>query len=160
MNSLARDSSSAQQLRCTGGFALPCSAEQAFPFFSPEGERSWAPGWAPRPVYPDQILFRNDTVFLLGTGAQESIWTIVNVDWKDYCAEYIRVAPASHIAHIFVSVAPKGNARSQVSVSYVVTAFGENASAQLEPFSETAYADRMRNWQSQIVGCLESEAAQ
>jgi hypothetical protein len=154
MNTLDGDLSSARQIKCTGGFELPCSAKKAFPFFSPEGERNWAPGWDPRPLFPDQILFRKDTVFLLGAGTDESIWTIVDVDWERYRAEYVRVAPASHMAHIFVNVAPQGDDRSQVSVSYVVTAFGENAAVQLEPFSERAYEVRMEDWRRQISASL------
>ena len=159
MNSLSPDLSCAQQVKVTGGFELPCSAEMAFPFFSPEGERSWAPGWDPRPLFPDKIFFCEDTVFLLGKGAEESIWTIVDVDKERYRAEYIRVAPASHVARIFVNVAPGGDDRSRVSVSYVVTAFGENPSAHLEAFSESAYEDRMLDWQRQISTCLEKHGA-
>jgi hypothetical protein len=145
----------AQQAIRTGGFDLPCDADTAFPLFSPEGEREWAPGWNPIAVYPETIAFTTNTVFRLGQGPEESVWTILQADSQIHIADYVRVAPASHIARIRVNVEPVSPNRSHVIVSYAVTAFGENASTVLEPFSESGYAQRMRDWQRQISECLE-----
>jgi hypothetical protein len=145
----------AEQVIRTGGFDLPCDADTAFPLFSPEGEREWAPGWNPIAVYPETIAFMANTVFRLGQGSEESVWTILEADPQSHHAEYIRVAPASHTARISVRVAPAGPDRSHVVVSYAVTAFGDHALAVLEPFAEGAYAQRMRDWQQQIGTCLE-----
>lgn len=144
----------AQQVIRTGGFDLPCDADTAFPLFSPEGERQWAPGWNPIAVYPETIAFTTNTVFRLGQGSEESIWTILEADSQTHRAEYVRVAPASHTARIRVNVEPVSPNRSHVIVSYAVTAFGEHASTVLEPFSEGVYAQRMREWQQQISECL------
>jgi len=152
LNSAAQ--ANAQQASCTGGFELACSADTAFPLFSPEGERAWAVGWDPQPVFPDQIVFERNTVFRLGTGNEEAIWTILDADWHTHRAEYVRLAPASHTARIVVQVDPLGVDRCHVTVSYVVTAFGAQAPAQLEPFSEASYAERMLSWRAQIQACL------
>jgi hypothetical protein len=53
----------AQQVSRTGSFDLPYAADALFPLFSPEGEREWIKDWNPRPVFPDSIAFRRDTVF-------------------------------------------------------------------------------------------------
>ena len=148
--------SRAQQVIRRGEFDLACDAETAFSFFSPEGEREWAPGWNPRAVYPETIAFRPNTVFRLGQGSEESVWTILEADCQHYRAEYIRVAPASHTARISVKIEPVAPDSSCVAVSYAVTAFGQQVSSVLEPFSETAYAKKMREWQQQISACLES----
>lgn len=145
----------AQQVSGEGGFDLACSADTAFPFFSPEGEREWVKGWNPAPIFPNTIAFARDTVFRQGTAEETAIWTIVDADWKAHRAEYVRVAPASHTAHIVVNVEKLTPDRSRVTVRYTVTAFGERASRVLEPFSEAAYADKMRNWQRQISECIE-----
>ena len=145
----------AQQVIRTGGFDLPCDAHTAFPLFSPEGEREWAPGWNPIAVYPETIAFTANTVFRLGQGSEESVWTILEADSQTHHAEYVRIAPASHAARISVKIEPVSPNRSHVIVSYAVTAFGEQTSAVLEPFSEGAYAQRMRDWQKQISTCLE-----
>ena len=146
----------AQQVTRSSSFELPCSADTAFPLFSPEGEREWIKTWNPRPVFPCSVEFRRNTVFREGSGAEEAIWTIVEVDWQTHRAEYVRVAPASHAAHIVVKVDELGSERSTVAVSYTVTAFGDDTSALLAAFSETAYAAKMRDWQHKITALLES----
>jgi len=152
---IASQPASAQQVSRTGSFDLACSAGTAFPLFSPEGERNWVKDWAPRPVFPDSIVFSRDTVFREGRAGEEAVWTILDADRQTHRAEYVRVAPASHTAHIIVKVEPIGHARSHVVVSYTVTAFGEDGATLLEAFSEKAYEEKMRNWQRQITEYLE-----
>ena len=145
-----------QQVSRTGSFDLTCSADTAFPLFSPEGEREWVKGWDPRPVFPDTIAFSRDTVFREGQGREEAIWTIVDADWQTRRAEYVRLAPASHTAHIVVKIEPLGAQHSNVDVTYTITAFGEHAGTFLEAFSEKAYAAKMHAWQHQISSYLEN----
>jgi len=149
----------AQQVSRTGSFDLPCSADTAFPLFSPEGEREWVKGWNPRPVFPDRIVFSRDTVFREGDADEEAVWTIIDADFQSYRAEYVRVAPRSHAAHIVVKVEPLGSESSHVVVSYTVTAFGKDAVNLLQAFSETAYEAKMRNWQKQISAHLENDSS-
>jgi hypothetical protein len=146
----------AEQVSRTGSFDLPCSADTAFPLFSPEGERHWVQGWDPRAVFPDKIAFSVDTVFREGQGDKEAVWTILDADSRTHRAEYVRLAPAGHTAHIVVKVGPQAPERSHVVVSYTVTAFGENADALLDGFSESAFAAKMRAWQQQITTYLEN----
>jgi hypothetical protein len=146
----------AQQVSRSGSFDLPCNTDTAFPLFSPEGERAWVKGWFPRPVFPDKIEFSRDTVFREGQGDEEAIWTIIDADAQAYRAEYVRLAPGSHTAHIVVKIEPLGPERSRVTVSYTVTAFGEHAADLLQAFSEVSYAARMRDWQRQISTYLEN----
>ena len=146
----------AQQVRRSGSFDLPCNADTAFPLFSPEGERDWVDGWDPQPVFPDRIEFSRDTVFKEGPAGEEAVWTIVDADWQTHRAEYVRVAPGSHTGHILVKIEPVDAERSRVTVSYTVTAFGENSASLLAAFSEEAYAAKMRGWKDKISAYLES----
>lgn len=143
---------SAQQVSRSGEFDLGCDAVKAFPLFSPEGERHWIQEWDPQPVFPDTIAFARDTVFREG----EALWTIVDVDWQAFRAEYVRVAP-SHAVHIVVKIESLGSGGCRVAVSYNMTAFGESAAALLEEFSENAYAAKMENWERQIREHLSAE---
>jgi len=152
MSTMMPASASASQVQRTGSFDLDCDPETAFPLFSPEGEREWVSGWDPKPVFPDQILFCGDTVFR--EGIPEAIWTIVEVDRRNYRAEYVRLAPASHSAHIIVTIESTESGRSRVIVSYAVTTFGDGQACLLDSFSEDAYAARMRDWQRRITALL------
>ena len=71
-------------------FELEASADQAFPFFSHEGERPWVPGWDPKPVYPAQstVAWQADAVFLIEGTTERMVWTVLNVDQKQHIAEY------------------------------------------------------------------------
>jgi hypothetical protein len=148
----------AQQVRRSGSFELPCNADTAFPLFSPEGERDWVSGWDPKPVFPEKIAFVRDTIFCEGAGADEALWTIVDADSHRHRAEYVRVAPASHTAHIIVEIEPLAAERSKVLVNYTVTAFGAGAERYVESFSESAYSAKMENWQRWICTHLKKPA--
>lgn len=146
----------ARQINRTGSFELSCSADTAFPLFSPEGEREWIDGWGPTPVFPDTIEFRRDTVFREGPPGEEAIWTIVEADWQTHRAEYVRVAPESHAGRVVVQIEPLGAERSKVVVAYTITVFGEHSASIIEAFSEEAYAAKMSDWQKRISAYLKS----
>ncbi len=150
---------SATQVSRAGNFELPCSADAAFPLFSPEGERHWVKGWDPKPVFPDLIEFSRDTVFRTGSSGEEAVWTILDADWQNRRAEYVRVAPTSHAARIKVEVRPSAEERCMVTVSYTVTSFGERMDSLLSEFSSEAYAGKMRDWQQRISEYLQSRTA-
>ena len=149
----------ARQLTATGGFELPCSANMAFPLFSPEGERLWIREWHwdPRPVFPETIEFRRNTVFRQGLAEDDAVWTIVDVNWSEHRAEYVRVAPASHTAHIVVKVDGTGPDSCRVNVEYTATAYAEHGYSMLESFSEKGFAARMQSWERQIRECLKQQ---
>jgi hypothetical protein len=146
----------AEQIRRSGSFELPCGADTAFPFFSPEGEREWVKGWNPTAVFPGTIEFTRDTVFLEGPPGDEAVWTIVDADWKTHRAEYVRVAHRSHTGRVVVRIEAVGADGCKVVVDYTITAFGEDSAALVETFSEEAYAAKMRVWQEQISKCLKT----
>lgn len=144
----------AQQTSRSGGFELPCNADAAFPLFSAEGERLWIKEWNPHPVFPDTIEFRRDTVFSTGEGSEYATWWTVDVDWDRHHAEYVRLAPESHAAHITVKIDANGPQRCYVTVDYAVTSLSEQGETVLHSFAEDTYATKMRNWQRQITDYL------
>ncbi len=148
---------SAHRVARAGAFELPCDAEKAFPLFSPEGEREWVKGWDPKPIFPSTIEFRRDTVFQTQDAGGEAIWIILAVEWKSHTAEYVRIAPHSHSAHIVVKIEPLSTKQSKVDVRYIVTAFGGTPADILAEFSEEAYAKKMLNWQQRIVNHLKGD---
>lgn len=151
------DFKNATQIRRSGGFELECSADIAFPLFSPEGEREWVGGWNPKAVFPETIAFERDTVFRTGEGSDAAVWTILDVSWQAHRAEYVRTS-ASQTARIAVQVESVGPEKSRVSVSYILTAFGEANDSVLDSFSEAAFATRMRDWHERIENCLTARA--
>jgi hypothetical protein len=149
----------AQQFHRSGTFTLPCSADVAFPLFSPEGERLWIKTWNPQPIFPEtipeKIEFRRDTVFGEGDEFGESLWTILDADPVARRAEYVRHVFNSHAAHIVVQI-DSADEGCRVTVTYILTVFGPDAAKFVSSFSESGYAEKMRNWQRWITDYLSS----
>jgi len=146
----------AEQVTRSGGFELPCSAETAFPFFSPEGERRWVDGWDPQPVFPAarDVAFATNAVFRLEMGGERSVWVVLNVDRSSRVAEYVYVVADSRVARVRVEVAEAGAQRSAVAVSYTITALSEAGKDFVRQFTEEAYAEKMRDWQRRVTEAL------
>jgi hypothetical protein len=117
-------------------------------------------GWDPVPVFPGTIEFARNTVFRTTSSGGEALWTILDADFPARRAEYLRVAPESHTARIVVTIDPLGETRSQVTVNYIVTTFGERAANVLQDFTEQSFATKMIQWQQKTSACLEREEGQ
>ncbi|HXZ12753.1 MAG TPA: hypothetical protein VEG64_10195 [Candidatus Sulfotelmatobacter sp.] len=138
-----------------GSFELNTTAEKALPFFTPEGERAWAEGWDPKPIYPAQkdVAFETNAVFRLGHGEHESIWTILKADPEKHVAEYVYVVLGERVSRVRVVVEPLAANRCRVRVRYVHTALSEGGMQVISAMTEEAYAQKMLDWQ-RMVGAL------
>lgn len=146
----------AEQVTRSGEFELPCDADTAFPFFSPEGERRWVDGWNPQPVFPaaDGVTFATDAVFRLEMGGERSVWVVLNVDLRARVAEYVYVVENSRVARVRVEATTVVAERSAVAVSYTITALSEGGNEFVREFTEEAYAQKMRDWQKRVSAVL------
>lgn len=61
----------------TRSFEVALPLERAFPLFEPEGERTWAEGWARLYLHPADGRATCGMVFTTGHGGEETIWTMV-----------------------------------------------------------------------------------
>jgi len=145
-----------QQIVREGSFELDTSADKAFPLFSPEGERSWAQGWDPKPVYPPQatVEFKANSVFRVDNEQERSLWTIVEVDLRQHVAEYIYVVEGERLSRVRVQIEPLGENRCRVRVRYVHTATSEKGLQFVAGVTEEAYAQKMRHWQHHIAAAI------
>lgn len=80
----------------------------------------------------------------------------MDADWQTHRAEYVRIAPHSHAAHIVVKVDSLGAGRSKVVVIYTVTAFAGDTASLMAAFSGEAYAAKMLDWQQRIIAYVQS----
>jgi hypothetical protein len=94
--------------------ALP--PERALHYFTPAGERDWAPGWDPAfPAGEHADGAAPGTVFLTG----ESVWIVVD---REACrVRYARVTPGVRAGTIEVRLRPHGES-TLVDVVYDTTA--------------------------------------
>ena len=136
-----------------GSFDLAFSAENAFPLFSPEGERIWVPGWTPIPVFPADMVVRwqTDAVFTLERGGELLTWWIVEVDQAAHRASYVYFAPG-RVVRVNVNVASTGAHSCRVNVIYVITA--TSAEGERHVTEGCAMDSKMKEWKRLIETSL------
>lgn len=135
------------RVRRTGAFRLDMTADAAFPLFTAEGERAWVPGWAP--VYPDGAVHEVGQVFLTGSDAEATIWTVVRADPAARRSTFARITPGRRAGTVDVRVEPDGDG-CRVHVAYDMTALTEDAEAALGGYGEAAFEAMLHEWKRLI----------
>lgn len=149
---MPQSKTTSEQVAREGSFELDISADKALQLFTPEGERDWAKGWDPKPVYPPQasVAFQTNAVFRVDEGTERSLWTIVEADLKGHVAEYVYVVEGERVSRVRVQIQPLGVRQCRVRVQYVHTATSEKGLQFVASVTEDAFAQKMRDWQRMV----------
>jgi len=145
-----------EQVVREGSFELDTSADSALLLFTPEGERAWAKGWDPKPVYPPQagVVFKTNSVFRVDQDGEHSLWTIVEADLQEHIAEYIYVVEGERLSRVRVQVEPLSEQHCRVGVHYVHTATSEKGLHFVASVTEESYAQKMRDWRRMVSAAI------
>jgi hypothetical protein len=145
----------ALRLTRTGVIRLNAPPAVAFPLFTPEGERQWAPGWDPTAIYPASGEATRDMVFSTKDHDQSDIiWSMVAYDQDGFAVSYLRVAPTSHVARIDVRCAEAEGETADATVSYCFTGLTEAGNAYVAQYTEAHYRAWLQVWASTINNVL------
>ncbi len=145
-----------EQFVATGSFDLNCPVTDAFPMFEPIGEKRWAEGWDPKPIYPDDIEPNVGTVFeTLGKKGVPSIWTICRYE-KNRKIEYNVVTPGHDVTQITVLCLSSGG-KTHVEVTYRITGLAEKGN-ELGRAHKDHYSELMEHWHEHISRALKCPA--
>jgi hypothetical protein len=152
----ARGSGPVTHVARTGTFRLPMAPAAAFPYFSPEGERAWAPGWAPEYLHPADGTPAPGLVFRTRAGGEETLWLLLRYDMAALETEYVRVVPGSRMGTVSVRCVPAGGSApaADVHVTYRLTALSEAGRRTLERLTPAAYAAMLEEWRAAITRLL------
>ena len=126
-----------EHIVCSGTVRVALPPERARHYFTPEGERAWAPSWDPD--YPGD----HDGVFTTHDGA--TIW----LDLGEL--RYARVTPGVQAGTVAVDLAPDGAGGTRAAVTYDLTALGPDAG--LASFGADFDA-MMAAWEEHIAAAL------
>lgn len=140
----------------SGTFELPVSADEAFDFFTAEGEKSWVPGWSPTIL--GELPQHPGLVFLTEANGSQTIWTVVESDRAARRHVYSRVTPGVSAAIVKVELRPSGEG-SRIHVSYDLTALSEEGEVALDAYADPQFAEMMDKWRSLVTAMLSSKAA-
>jgi hypothetical protein len=133
-------------IRLTGEFTLAATPERALHYFTPLGEKEWAPGWDPR--FPGE----DETVFETGHGHHDTTWVMVDHQ-SGQRIRYARVAHGVSAGTVDVRLAENADGASQVTVTYQLTALTDDGRAHLDQFAQ-GYDAYLRSWQEAITSVL------
>jgi hypothetical protein len=131
-------------IQLTGGFSVAAPPQQAFHYFTPLGEKQWAPGWDPRFPTADETVFE--------THHRTTTWVVV--DWEPgRRIRYARVAQGLTAGTVEVRLAGQGDGTSEVTVTYGLTALSETGREHLERFA-AGYEGYLREWERAIAAIV------
>ena len=134
----------------TGEFRLPVPLDQAFPLFTPEGERAWVPGWNPVYLHPRSPASEAGTLFCTSHGGEETVWLVLRYEPFNGIAEYARVAPATRAGTVRVHCTAVAGGETMVRVTYELTALTPAGNAILAAFTAEGYQAMLAEWAAAI----------
>ena len=125
--------------------------DQAFMFFTPAGEELWVEGWQPIYIHPADGRTQAGMVFTTGQGDDRTIWTLVDFDRAVYRSRYLRCTPALRTGIVEVRCAPCDADRTEVWVSYTLTALTAAGEQALGDFEGERFAAMIDGWSREIA---------
>ncbi|MGF6415865.1 SRPBCC family protein [Paraburkholderia sp. MM5482-R1] len=145
----------AHRLHASHRIVVDAAVDQAFMFFTPAGEELWVDGWKPTYVYPRDGRTESGMVFITGQGDELTIWTLADFDSKAHRSRYLRCTPASRTSLVDVRCVAIDQARTEVWVSYELTALNAAGEQAIEDFVGERFAAMIDDWARKIAACRE-----
>ncbi len=125
--------------------------ERCFMYFTPAGEELWVDGWRPRYLHPHDRCTTAGMVFTTGEGDEHTIWMLVDFDPVRARSRYVRCTPASRIALVEIVCRSVDASRTEVDVSYTLTALGEHGHEALAAYEGARYTAMIDGWAREIA---------
>jgi hypothetical protein len=141
--------------RLTGRLRVGLPPGEAFPLFTPRGERAWAHGWQPH--FPAEAPDDSEpgTVFETASHGQHTTWLVTERE-PGRRIGYARVTPGHQAGTVTVGLAAAGDG-SEVEVTYLLTALSDAAGVHLAEFA-AGYAAYLRSWEEAIAALIANTA--
>jgi hypothetical protein len=132
----------------TGTVHLNGLIERVFPFFTPLGERAWAPGWNPQPIYPADGITREGMVFRT-QDQQAMLWVVSHYDPAKHEISYVTVTHEILVRQIVISCHEE-NGATLANVTYTMTGLSPEGNHMIEEYAGKGHADRLKHWDEAI----------
>lgn len=145
-------------LRRTGTLRVAAPLEQAFPFFTPDGERLWVPDFDPEFLHPLSGDQEAGAIFTTRHGGEDTLWMVLRFSSTNGLAEYARVTPGSRRGTVHVALAAAGADTTEATVTYDLTSLSSEGDAVLEAMTEVAYTAMLADWERRIAQALRGES--
>ncbi len=135
-----------RHLHASHHIVVDAPVDQAFMYFTPAGEALWVAGWQPTYVHPDDGRTEAGMVFTTGQDDALTIWTLADFDRVAHHSRYLRCTPASRTGFVEVRCTALDAERTDVWVSYTLTALNAAGERALEDFEGERFAAMIDGW--------------
>lgn len=136
----------------TKSFEIACPVADLFPLFSPEGEKSWVPGWDYENVMGTTEL-SEDYIFLTRRhdhGTTGAIWIVKRYDPRSHFIQFYKIEPQDKIGVVAVKCTDLGAEITEVRVTYTYMALSETGERFVSGFSADAYQKFIGEWRAAL----------
>jgi MOSC domain-containing protein YiiM len=145
-------------VRRTGSLRVAAPLAQAFPFFTPDGERLWVPGFDPQYLHPLSGEQGAGAIFTTAHGGEDTLWMILRFSPSEGTATYARVTPGSRGGTVDVALEPVDAHTTQATISYDLTSTSEAGDEKLAALTDAAYAAMLADWEQKIDQALRHDS--
>ena len=141
----------ASSVELSGDFTLPAPPEEAFPLFSPLGEKRWVPGWDPELVHPPEVSWDRGMIFRTREERGDAVWIVTALDRERHEVEYHRVEAGRYVARVQVRCSAGAAGGTDVQVTYTFVGLSDVGNEDIAAMSPAAYEEKMRRWAGWIT---------
>lgn len=146
------------RVRRTGSLRVAAPLERAFPYFTPDGERLYVPGFDPQYLHPLTGEQGEGAIFTTDHNGEDTLWMVLRFSPAEGQAEYARVTPGSRRGSVSVSLERLDQSTTQATISYDLTSTSEAGDQKLAAFTDAAFAAMLTEWEAQIDRLLRDDS--
>ena len=146
------------RVRRTGSLRVAAPLERAFPYFTPDGERLYVPGFDPQYLHPLTGEQGEGAIFTTDHNGEDTLWMVLRFSPAEGQAEYARVTPGSRRGSVSVSLERLDQSTTQATISYDLTSTSEAGDQKLAAFTDQAFAATLAEWETKIDQLLRDDS--
>ena len=128
-----------------------------FPLLCPVREAEWLDGWKYEMIHSESGLAEEGCVFSTpGDGEADTVWIISLHDSKNHLIQFTRFTPGSRTCVLDIAVTGRGEAKSNVDISYTYTGITADGNVWIDNFIEDNFLDAVKFWERSMNHFLET----
>ena len=147
---VAKTGFQSHQASRTGAIRLNGALDAVFPLFGPIGEKDWAAGWDPKPVWPESGELVEGMVFTVDETPGRVFWVVTRYAPTRHEIAYANVLPGQTLNRIEIACKAAGENQTDCTVRYAFVGLSDEGNKFVDMHTEEAYAAKLRHWEEAI----------
>ena len=142
----------AEHYRQSASIELNGDIDRVFPLFTMSGEKNWAAGWNPVPIYPNSGEMREGLIFQTPDhihGGPPLTWLVSRYDERSHQIQYVVTSP-TRVTFISVTCTPLSTKATRADIRYELTGLSSEGNEQSRHVLQKIFAADLTDWQTAI----------